>query len=48
MAFQFRLQKLLDYREDEKNAAAEELGRRQRSFWRSRKSWKGCSRMSRG
>ncbi len=32
MAFQFKLQKLLDYREDEKNAAAEELGRRQREL----------------
>ena len=32
MAFQFRLQKLLDYREDEKDTAAEELGRRQREL----------------
>lgn len=32
MAFQFRLQKLLDYREEEKNMAAEELGRRQREL----------------
>ena len=32
MAFQFRLQKLLDYREEEKNLAAEELGRRQREL----------------
>ncbi len=32
MAFQFRLQKLLDYREDQKNLAQEELARRQREL----------------
>ncbi len=32
MAFQFRLQKLLDYREDEKKLAQEELARRQREL----------------